>query len=202
MRSVILGLGLVVSVAVGCADDAQDCDCAEVACFADMCTRTVFVIAEPVTAKFGGVTAADQLCAQQAAAAMLPGTYYAWLSDSAHSPYDRFSKSTVPYVLPDGTQVAADYEALASAQVGSIDVTAAGQKSTAADDVKVWTGSGIDGRADTFNNASNFCSDWSRSAIEDSVVIGSLRGRAKLDDWTHDKLVPCTGDGYLYCFQQ
>lgn len=202
MRNVLLGLGLVASVAVGCADETQDCDCAEIGCFADTCTKTVFVSAEPVAADFGGVAAADQLCAQQAAAAMLPGTYYAWLSDSTQSPFGRFSKSTVPYVLPDGTQVAADYAALRSDPVGLIDMTAAGQTAAGADDAKVWTGSGIDGRADTFNNASNYCSDWSTNVIEDTVVIGLLRGRNKIDDWTSHRLVPCTGKGYLYCFQQ
>jgi hypothetical protein len=202
MRSVIFGLGLVAAIAVGCAGDENDCDCAEVGCFADMCTKTVFVTAEPVAAKFGGVAAADQLCAQQAAAAMLPGTYYAWLSDGSQSPYDRFSKSTVPYMLPDGVQVANDFVALRSEPPPPIDVTAAGQKVMAVDDAAVWTGTGVDGRADTFNNASNYCSGWSRSVIEDFTLIGLLRERVKPEDWTRAKLVPCTGDGYLYCFQQ
>ena len=114
MRSVIFGLGLVAAVAVGCGDEADDCDCAAAGCFADVCTKTVFVTAEPVAAKFGGVEAADQLCAQQAAAAQLPGVYLAWLSDGSHSPFQRFSKSTVPYVRTDGTQVATDFEALRS----------------------------------------------------------------------------------------
>jgi len=203
MRNVLLGLGLVASVAVGCAgDDGDDCDCAEVGCFASMCTKTVFVTAEPVAAKFGGVEAADQLCAQQAAAAMLPGTYLAWLSDSARSPFGRFSRSTVPYVLPDGTQVAASYEALRSDPTAAIDMTAAGQRSPGADNAKVWTGTGVDGRADTFNNASNYCSGWTRNIIDETALVGMLRERGKAGDWTRARLVPCTGEGYLYCFQQ
>ncbi len=202
MRSVIFGLGLVAAVAVGCGDEGDDCDCAAAGCFADVCTKTVFVTAEPVAAKFGGVEAADQLCAQQAAAAQLPGVYLAWLSDGSHSPFQRFSKSTVPYVRTDGTQVATDFEALRSEPPGPIDLSAAGQKVGGADDAKVWTGTGVDGRADTFNNASNYCSTWSRNVIDDSVIVGLLRTRAKAEDWTRAKLVPCTGDGYLYCFQQ
>lgn len=202
MRSVILGLGLVAAVAVGCAEEAEDCDCAEAGCFADMCVKTVFVTAEPVAAKLGGVEAADQLCAQQAAAAKLPGTYLAWLSDGGHSPFQRFSKSTVPYVMTDGTQVAADFAALRTDSPGPIDVNAAGQKVGGADDAKVWTGTGVDGRADTFNNASNYCTSWSRSVIDDTVIVGLLRERVKAEDWTRAKLVPCTGDGYLYCVQQ
>jgi hypothetical protein len=202
MRSVIFGLGLVAAVAVGCGAEGDDCDCAEAGCFADMCTKTVFVSAEPVAAKFGGVEAADQLCAQQAAAAKLPGTYLAWLSDAGHSPFQRFSKSTVPYVLTDGTQVAADFASLRSESPGPIDVSAGGQKVAGADDAIVWTGTGVDGRADTFNNASNYCSAWSRSVIEDSVIVGLLRVRAKTEDWTRAKLDQCTGEGYLYCFQQ
>ena len=202
MRSVLLGLGLVASVAVGCAGEGDDCDCAEAGCFASMCTKTVFVTAEPVAAKFGGIAAADQMCAQQAAAAMLPGTYYAWLSTGTSSPFNRFSKSTVPYVLPDGTPVADDYEALRSDPIAAIDVTAAGQKSTGADDARVWTGTGVDRRADTFNKAWNLCSEWSGMVIDESVIVGQLRKRIKADDWTRSRLVPCTGDGYLYCFQQ
>lgn len=202
MRSVILGLGLVAAIAVGCAGDEDDCDCAEIGCFADMCTKTVFVTAEPVAAKFGGIAAADQLCAQQAAAAMLPGTYYAWLSDGNQAPIDRFSQSTVPYVLPDGVQVAENFAALRTTPPPPIDVNAAGQKVDGADNARVWTGTGVDGRADNYSNGSNYCTGWSRNVIEDFTVVGWLRERSTTQDWSRAKLVPCTGDGYLYCFQQ
>ena len=196
-------LGMCLGV-VTCGDDeGPDCDCAEVGCFADMCTKTVFVTAEPVTAKFGGVAVADQMCAQQAAAAGLPGTYLAWLSVTGTQPRGRFSESTVPYALPDGTQVAADWDALLTdGPSAPIDMTAAGAKAAGADDTKVWTGTDREGRADTYNNASTFCMNWSRNVIEESVIVGFLRKRGKAGDWTLGNLTPCTGDGYLYCFQQ
>ena len=195
--------GVCLGVVTCGGEQAPDCDCAEVGCFADMCTRTVFVTAEPVNAKFGGVAAADQLCAEQAAAAGLPGTFLAWLSVRSTHPRGRFSESTVPYTLPDGTQVAADWEALlADGPSAPIDMTAAGGRAGGPDDTRVWTGTDRDGRAESFNSASTYCMDWSRNVIEESVVVGFLRKRGKPGDWTLGNLVPCTGDGYLYCFQQ
>lgn len=201
LLTTILGMGLG---AISCGDDSgPDCDCAEVGCFADMCTRTTFIIAEPVTAKFGGIAAADQLCAQQAAAAGLPGSFLAWVSVGAGQPFGRFSKSTVPYVLPDGTQVAADWEALTTDGPSvPIDLTAAGAKSSASDETHVWTGTDREGRADSYNNASTYCENWTRNVIEESVVVGFLRKRGKPGDWTLGDLAPCTGEGLIYCFQQ
>lgn len=196
-------LGLCLG-AVQCGDDAgEDCDCAAVGCFADMCTKTVFVTAEAVTAKFGGVAAADQLCAGQAAAAGLPGTYLAWVSGSTSQPRGRFSESTVPYALPDGTQIAPDWDALISeGPTTPIAVTATGAAVSGADDAKVWTGTDREGRADTYNNASTYCAEWSKNVIEESVIVGFLRKRGKAGDWTLGSLTQCTGKGYIYCFQQ
>jgi len=35
-----------------------------------------------------------------------------------------------------------------------------------------------------------------------TALVGMLRERGKAGDWTRARLVPCTGEGYLYCFQQ
>jgi len=207
MRTLLLCLGLGASVAVAVAacggEEGVDCDCDAVGCFAAMCTKTAFVLAEPMSTDFGGVSAVDQMCAQQAAAAGLPGTYFAWLAQDSGGPADRFSQSTVPYTLPDGTMLAADWEVLTSTGPTSpIDMTAAGTKVEAADDDHVWTGTDRAGEANDFNTASNYCSGWSRNNIMDFVVVGFLRQRGKVGDWALGNLVPCTGQGYVYCFQQ
>lgn len=57
-----------------------------------------------MSANLGGVGGADAICAAEAAAAGLEGTFLAWLSDATHSPKDRPPQSTGPYVLPDDTR--------------------------------------------------------------------------------------------------
>lgn len=197
-------LGLVLgAAAAACGEDEVDCDCAEVGCFADMCTKKVFVLAAPVTADMGGVAGADQLCAQQAAGAKLTGTYLAWLSDSSQGPFNRFSKSTVPYVLADGSQIAEDWEALrTNGPTAPIDMSAAGVRLADGDDTRVWSGSGPDGRSENFNGASNFCSNWSRKVIDDFTYVGYLRQRKDSVSWTQGAFLSCTGTGLVYCFQQ
>lgn len=199
-----MSLGVLLgAAAAACGGDEVDCDCAEVGCFADMCTKTVFVLAAPVTADMGGVAGADQLCAQQALGAKLSGSFKAWLSDSTQGPFDRFSKSTVPYVLADGSQIAEDWEALrVNGPLAPIDMSAAGVRLADGDDTRVWSGTGPDGRNEDFNGASNFCSNWSRKVIDDFTYVGYLRERAKTESWTQGAFLSCTGTGLVYCFQQ
>ncbi len=199
-----LGVGALLAAVAACGDeDSVDCGCEEVGCSAPMCTKIAFVLSAAMPAKFGGLVAADQMCAQQASAAGLPGSYLAWLSDESTGPSDRFSKVTVPYTLPDGTMLADSWDALTSSgPTAPIDVNAAGVKVGGADDDPVWTGTNRAGESDSYNNASNFCSGWSRNVIEDSVLTGYLRKRGKMGDWTLGDLVPCTGNGWVYCMQQ
>lgn len=211
MRPVLLGVSLaattLAAAAAACGDDGgMVCDCAAVGCFADFCTKTVFVSSSALPANFGGVAAADMLCAQEAAAAGLEGTYLAWLSDSLTSPRARFSQSTVPYALPDGTQIAPDWNTLLG--VGpSTTISQRADKTPVPPDEgtpkQVWTGTSIDGRAETYNNASNWCSNWTRNIIDESAVVGWVYQRIKPEvDWSFSNLVPCTGSGHIYCFQQ
>ena len=61
----------------------------------------------------GGVAGADALCQALATTASLPGTFMAWLSDSASSPADRFTRShDLPYVRVDGAVVATNWNDL------------------------------------------------------------------------------------------
>lgn len=205
MRTALLvSFGVLLGAAAGaCGGDEVDCDCAEIGCYADTCTRTVFVLDAPIGADFGGVAGANQLCAQQAAAARLSGTFYAWVSDSASGPFDRFSKSEVPYVLADGTKIAEDWEGLrVSGPLTPIDMSAAGRRLAESDDTRVWTGTGPDGRSEDFNGASNFCTNWSRKVTGDFTYVGLLRERDEAKSWTQGEFPICTGTGLLYCFQQ
>lgn len=204
MRSGMFVVSLVVGFAFACGDDEPDCDCAEVGCFAEMCTKTVFVTRSAIASNFGGVAAADAICAQEAATAGLAGTYYAWLSDKDRGPNTRFSLSTVPYVTPDGVQFAADWDGLSAGPVGTISVFADGTPMPPDDGApaQVWTGTTTDGYSDSFNNASNFCAGWTANVFENQTLVGWVHERIKPVDWTRANLVTCAGTGYLYCFQQ
>ena len=71
--------------------------------------KTVFVTTATFDGNLGGLAGADEKCQAAAdASSIVPsGTYRAWLSDSTGSPSTRFQRSTGPYVLPDGTIIAA-----------------------------------------------------------------------------------------------
>jgi hypothetical protein len=62
----------------------------------------------------GGLLAADKECNDLAGAALLPGTYKAWLSTSLDSPDNRMKHHEYPYVLPDGKKIADGWMGLVS----------------------------------------------------------------------------------------
>ncbi len=74
----------------------------------------VFTTSQTYTGALGGLSGADAKCQALATQANLPGTYKAWLSDGSGSPSTRFTHSTVPYKLVDGTVVANDWTSLVS----------------------------------------------------------------------------------------
>lgn len=200
-----LSLGSLSVIAGACGGEpGEDCDCAEIGCAAEGCTKTVFVTPEAHPANFGGLAQADALCQDAATRAGLEGTYYAWLSTSTSSPNDRFSKTEAPHVLADGTSLAAGWDALlASGPAAPIDVDASGAKvPDETQSLRVWTNTGRDGRADDYSRASDYCSDWTRNTAENFAVIGWLTRRNQADDWTYADASPCTGPAHLYCFQQ
>ncbi len=68
----------------------------------------VFTTSQTYTGALGGLSGADTTCQSLATQANLPGTYKAWLSDATGTPVTRFTHSTVPYTLVDGTTVVAN----------------------------------------------------------------------------------------------
>lgn len=74
-------------------------------------TKRVFLSSEVLFADFGGVDGADEACQQMADGAGLDGQFLAWLSsaDQGISVDDRFNMHDGPYVLMDGTQIAANW---------------------------------------------------------------------------------------------
>lgn len=172
------------------------------------CVRYVFVTDEISNGNLGGVTGADATCQQEADAAGLDGTYFAWLSSNSVTPAGRFLQSSVPYVRPDGTVVADDWADLLDGSLGApINLNAAGASPAAptCGTDRVWTNANTDG---TLFSASWTCSNWTTG--------GGVGHVGDMDDtnsgWTNTTGAACNVStvcgagqevgGRLYCFQQ
>jgi len=98
-----------------CGDCGNPCDPGET-CSGGAClsTRRVFLSSAVVSADFGGVEGADAICADLADTAGLGSNFMAWVSsaDQGVSVADRFEPHDGPYVLLDGTPIAADWDDL------------------------------------------------------------------------------------------
>ncbi len=82
--------------------------------------KTVILTSATFKANLGGLTGADDKCQAEAdgPASIVPsGTYLAWLSDGTDSPDTRFTKSSHPYVLPDGTKIAENFTDLTDGSI-------------------------------------------------------------------------------------
>jgi hypothetical protein len=173
--------------------------------------KLVFVTSRTVVGgRLRGLTGADEICNQSASSVGLRGTFRAWLSDSTGSPSTRFRKSAGPYVLVDGTVVAASWTALTTRHLENpIDLTELGgpppQATGRCEGTMVWSATKRDGsRSEPAD-----CGDWSYPEGN-----GALWGRAgAVDDWSDSCYVRDTGGpqtghivcgslAALYCFEQ
>src|SRR5262245_61095552 len=90
----------------------------------------VFLSSTEQAGDLGGIAGADAICQSLAHAADLPGTYRAWLSDGNASPSTRFSRSTAPYTLVDGTLIAGNWNELTGGALQhAIDLAETGRRS-------------------------------------------------------------------------
>lgn len=160
---------------------------------------TVFISSQayaPVI-DFGSLADADGICQQLATDAGLSGTYKAWLSDEFESPSSRFSQSAAPYVLTDGTLVAAGWSDLTDCTNPNclhhtIDLDQ--NQAPAAGDY-AWTGTTQSGEVDL---AEGTCLGWTSSDG------GGAAGRVEsLGGWTSVLYGRYCGLSlHLYCFGQ
>ncbi len=167
-------------------------------------TRTIFVTSELYTGNLGGLDGADQKCQTLAAAAGLPGVFYAWLRDGAIAPSNRFVKSNVPYVLPTGIQVAKNWTDLTDGTLqhaidtteskGGAPVPAVG---CSAGKPTVWTNTTEKGIPWKVNG----CDGWSKTT-------GAARqGQASVTNFAWSRFceglaASCAWKAALYCVEQ
>ncbi len=149
-----------------------------------------------------GITGADIKCQELADNAGLPqGIYRAWLSTSTSNVVDRLIQSPFPYVLTDGTQVAADFNSLINAAsvnlLNIIDLDETGVRPPTNPYLVSWTGTDEFGEALT-----DTCLDWTSPVGTDLGVHGgmlSVNGQ-----WTSfsGTGIACSFATHVYCLQQ
>jgi hypothetical protein len=156
--------------------------------------RRVFVTAGPVPALLMGAMGADDLCRAIADDAGLGGDWMAWISDMMTWPSTRFTQSTVPYVLVDGTPVANGFAGLIGGSLQhAIDMNELG---TTVLDAEVWTGTSLMGDPSTYD-----CLSWMNTGATVSGTVGLSSGTES--NWTMSSLANCDRmDVHLYCFEQ
>jgi hypothetical protein len=160
---------------------------------------TVFITSQayaPVV-DFGSLEDADGICQQRATDAGLSGTYKAWLSDEFESPSLRFSQSAAPYVLTDGTLVAAGWSDLTDCTNPNClhhPINLDENQAPAAGDY-AWTGTTETGEVDL---AEGTCVGWT------STDYGGGAGRVEsIGSWTSILYGRYCGLSlHLYCFEQ
>jgi hypothetical protein len=155
--------------------------------------RYWFVTDNEFTGDLGGLDGADQICQAEADEAGLPGTYKAWLSDSTGSPSTRFNQVEVPYLLPNGLQVAASYaQIIASGPTFPLNIS----PTLSMRFIDVWTSTRESGLA-----LSDHCETWSSSEIFSVGILGSS-SETLSDIWTFSLFADCNTNHALYCVGQ
>jgi hypothetical protein len=160
----------------------------------------VFVTSTLHNGNLGGLAGADRICQARADAAGLPGTFKAWLSDSTQAARARLTHAAVPYVLVEGTQVAAHWADLVDGtRAAPIQRNEKGDPETCCG---VWTGTSAAGTA-----ISPQCLDWTYESHctlrECHGTIGDMNDTTSFWSRKHfDAVVTCFIHQHLYCFEQ
>lgn len=203
------GTGGAICRSTGCGGTCPNCGCsASKPCPQGQCCDgkgtcgacRVFATGTGHDGNFGGLTGADAHCQSLAHAANLPGTYMAWLSDTTGSPSTRFTRATVPYVLVNGTTVAASWTALTSGTLAhEINLSETGGMPG---HDQVWSHTLTDGTAGG-PTASGHCENWTTSSALPSPGGNTGFANSTTQTWTTFSNHTCNEDfRRLYCFQQ
>jgi hypothetical protein len=155
--------------------------------------KRVFVTSTIYNGNLGGILGANAKCAARAAAASLPGTWFAWLGDTTGAPATNFSQSPQPYYLVDGTTLIAG--SFTSLTDGNIDHAIDHDEFNTFHFDYAWTDVNTNGTA-----GANSCQNWSSGSVSQSGLVGLSTETDK--DWTAAGNLPCNETRRLYCFQQ
>lgn len=167
----------------------------------DINEKTVFITSSTHDGNLGGLKGADAKCQTEAdgPASIVPsGTYMAWLSDGTDSPNTRFTKSSHPYVLPNGKKIAENYTDLTDGSIlHAINIDPTGQL---VGYQQFWTGTNPDGTTGRYNDYWG-CGAWARDPIANTWAYVGHTGK-KSSVWSRVEKIPCSRSKKLACFQQ
>ncbi|MGH8323448.1 MAG: hypothetical protein ACRETD_06570 [Steroidobacteraceae bacterium] len=142
-----------------------------------------------------GLAGADALCATEASAASLTGTFQALLSITSQAASSRagfdFSAMSAPYVRPDGILIGdAPTIASGSALSSGIWQNADGTYATG----MVWTGS-----SSPSTTSSNDCAHWANN----TTASGIVGDKTAVSGWFNSGSLPfCSASASVYCLQE
>jgi cysteine-rich repeat protein len=164
--------------------------------------RLVFATSVLYDGNLGGLAGADQKCNLRAEAAGLPGTYLAWISTQAGSPLSRFVKSTVPYTLVNGTEIADDWDDLVDGSLyAPIDRTEmAGLTASTGLSCEMVTRLARTGTTYDGSPGSYTCNNFTWGGNNYSGTVG--RSTSPTTTWTSCTSGTCDIPMPIYCFQQ
>jgi hypothetical protein len=162
--------------------------------------KIVFVTNDTYYSNLGGLVGADKKCQAEAdaSASIVPsGTYKAWLSDGTNSPDTGFTKSSHPYVLPDGTKIADDYKDLTDGDIQNIINIDSTGKTVGPN--YFWSSTDFDGTSEQYFVT---CEGWTWT--DASPISHSMLGKTskKSNLWTAYTRGKCGKHHRLACFQQ
>lgn len=164
--------------------------------------KTVFITRATFDSNLGGLKGADAKCQAEAddpQSIVPPGTYMAWLSDGPNSPDSRFTKSSHPYVLPDGKKIAENYNDLTDGSIlNPINLDSSGKP---VGYQRFWTGTNPDGTTADDGAFSGLCGGW---AVDPPEGKDGWTGHTakKTTSWTTGPGYGCRQTIKLACFQQ
>ena len=172
---------------------------------------TVFVTSQTYTGNLGGLSSADGQCQVRADAAGLAGSFKAWISGRENSGQDaseNLTHATTPYLLVDGTQVAADWTDLTD---GALDnaIHMDENGNLVPESARVWTNTTTTGIA--WDNTRDCAlgsgpATWRCDPTTECPFESGKYGLAGSNtaSWTGGEASnnTCTNNYRLYCFQQ
>ncbi|HVJ90598.1 MAG TPA: hypothetical protein VM580_12405, partial [Labilithrix sp.] len=155
--------------------------------------RTVFVSAQPFMLGADGRDAADELCAAEADAAELSGTYVALLGTSTESALARLVQPSRPWVRPDGMTVANS-----TAWLGFLGLPVAVTELANGEHAG---GVLVFGAADIAEPAPFHCENWTNPSAAEPAVVHGKTGYTD-DRWYAAQTGACSETAHVLCVER
>ncbi len=148
-----------------------------------------------------GREAGDAVCQTLAGRAGLPGTFKAWLSDSAGAATDRLAHSEASYMRVDGVTIGNNWSDFTVTPFLDNPINK-DEKGLSPSSLRVFTETRVGGTTG-IGMGGNACKDWTSGTSSDPADVVAVGSPNEKDyKWTEIGLNACSYIRSLYCFQQ